>query len=83
MDTSKWDGGGGLGAGGELLRGSHGLQGGNGVKISHCQQSIRRGLSENDCLGGGESLEYYRALGGNNNRLLTKTLYFTLSRLRC
>ena len=49
---------------------------GNGVKISHCQQSIRRGLSETDCLGGGgESLEYYRALGGNNNRLLTKTFF--------
>ena len=52
------------------------------MKISHCQQSIRRGLSETDCLGGGgvgagagESLEYYRALGGNNNRLLTKTFF--------
>ena len=72
------EGGGGVGGRWRTFEGITWSLGGNGVKISHCQQSIRRGLSETDCLGGGgagESLEYYRALGGNNNRLLTKTFF--------
>ena len=45
--------GGGVGGRWITFEGITWSSGGNGVKISRCQQSIRRGLSETDCLGEG------------------------------
>ena len=44
---------GGVGGRWRTFEGITWSSGGNGVKISHCQQSIRRGLLETDCLGEG------------------------------